>query len=99
MSDYTRNLSENDGTTIPVPVEDIRVLLARRTVQVDPEWERVEQARIHYSYGVNSGTEVTLDTPEAIARAVEDIERRTMGRVNVDKVERRVQITRETPWD
>ena len=69
-------------------------------VAEEPEWEteRVEEARIHYRYGVNSGTLAAWNTPESIALAVEDHERRTMGRVGVEKIETRTKITRTSPW-
>ena len=71
-----------------------------RVVAEEPEWgtERIEEARIYYRYGVNSGTLTTLNTPKAIARAVEDHERRTMGRIGVEKIEARTKVTHTSPW-
>jgi len=69
-------------------------------VAEEPDWEteRVEEARIHYRYGVNSGTLAAWNTPESIALAVEDHERRTMGPIGVEKIETRTKITRISPW-
>lgn len=66
----------------------------------EPEWETkcIEQARIHYRYGVNSGTLTTLNTPEAIADTIEREERRTMGPIGAGKIETRTKVTRTSPW-
>jgi len=74
--------------------------LCAGVVAEEPEWEteRVEEARIHYRYGVNSGKLAARNTPESIALAVEDHERRTMGRIGVEKIEARTKITRTSPW-
>lgn len=61
-------------------------------------WDEVEQVRVHYSYGVNSGSEVTLNKVGAVAHLIESIERQTMGRINVDKIEKRTKTVGVTPW-
>lgn len=68
--------------------------------QGEPEWEteRVEEARIYYRYGVNSGTLYARNTPSSIAAAVEQQQRVTMGRIGVEKVEARTRVTRTSPW-
>lgn len=80
----------------------IRELLEVRAgvVAEGPEWEteRVEEARIHYRYGVNSGTLAARNTPESIAAAVEVHERRTMGPIGVERIEVRTKVTRTSPW-
>lgn len=60
--------------------------------------KRVEEARIHYRYGVNSGTLETLNTPKYIAAAIEQHERRTMGPIGAGLVETRTKITSTSPW-
>lgn len=67
---------------------------------INPTWsvERVEEARIHYSYGVNSGTLQALNTPESIRLAVRSHEHLTMGPIGVDLIETRTRITATSPW-
>jgi hypothetical protein len=60
--------------------------------------ERAEQARIHYRYGVNSGTLTSDNTPGAIAAAVRGHEQLTMGPVGVERVEVRVWYEHLTDW-
>ena len=57
-----------------------------------------EQARIHYRYGVNSGTLETINTPEHIASTVQQYERQSMGPIGVEKVETRTKIEWKSEW-
>lgn len=67
-------------------------------IAIIEEGKVTQEARIHYSYGVNSGTLETLDTPESIADAVERYERASMGPIGVDKIETRTKVVWKTAW-
>ena len=63
------------------------------------------QVRIHYSFGVNSGTSSSIfdpDDPEGLDAAVESIvnqvSQKTYGRIDVDLVEVRSVLEVTTPW-
>ncbi|WP_345434849.1 hypothetical protein [Microbacterium gilvum] len=81
-------------------VMDARAILERASQPVTEEQEEVvQELRVHYSYGVNHGTQTTVDSPGAVERLVQGVERATMGRVSVDKIERRTRRTGVTPWE
>lgn len=96
-----RLTSEMQAHTPSTPSDGERELERKiAALESQPEWEteRVEEARIHYRYGVNSGTLAAWNTPESIAVAIEDHERRTMGPIGVERIEVRSKVTSTPPW-
>lgn len=77
--------------------ERARQIVSERS-QTGITYEMQSQVRIHYSYGVNSGTEVGTDGLGSILRLREDVERRTQGPIDVTKVEYRTRIEGSTRW-
>lgn len=53
-----------------------------------------DQIRVSFSYGVNSGTAIGVNVESVVAH----VERKTQGRINVDKIERRTMVVGEGQW-
>lgn len=53
------------------------------------------QYRVHYSYGVNSGTMIGPNVGDIVHRVETD----TMGRIHVDKIESRILTVIYTEWE
>jgi len=56
------------------------------------------EVRVHYSYGVNSGTRIGLAGLGSILALRESIERDTQGPVDIVKVEHRTKVDGSTAW-